>query len=78
METINIDIAIIEAGPGYTDRLETFTATMVGTERQMVEQAQELVTNRGYRVMSDQDGGCCQYVGVTGGEDYIAVTVYPK
>lgn len=77
-EPVEIDICIIEAGEDYLQRLDAFTATLRGTERQMVEQAQELVAARGCRVMANSEGGCNGYVGVTGSSDYIAVTVYPK
>lgn len=77
-EPAEIDIAVIEAGEDYLHRLDTFTATMSGTLPEMISRAQELVAARGYRVMSDAEGGCCEYVGVSGGDDYIAVTVWPE
>ena len=73
-----IDIAVIEAGEDYLHRLDTFTATMSGTLPEMISRAQELVAARGYRVMSDAEGGCCEYVSVSGGDDYIAVTIWPE
>lgn len=76
--TIEIDICIIEAGEDYLHRLDALTATLSGTLPQMVEQAKALVAARGYRVMSDAEGGSCEYVGVSGGDDYIAVTVWPE
>lgn len=75
-EPVEIDICIIEAGEDYLQRLDAFTATMSGTLPQMVEQAKELVGAQGYRVMGDAEGGSCEYV--SGDEDYIAITVWPK
>ena len=36
------------------------------------------VEARGYNVIPDDQGGCNEYVSVSGGEDYIAITVEPK
>jgi len=71
-----IQVVIIEAGD-YTERVDTFDLDTAGTEQEMVDQAMAAVAVRGYRVMADSEGGCCEYVGVSDGEDYIAITVYP-
>lgn len=72
-----IQVVIIEAGQDYTERVDTFDLDTAGTEQEMVDQAMAAVAVRGYRVMADSEGGCCEYVGVSDGEDYIAITVYP-
>ena len=77
MMTKTIEVAVIEAGGGYTERLESLRLDLSGTEQEMVDQAMAAVAVRGYRVMADSEGGCCEYVGVSDGEDYIAITVYP-
>ena len=70
-----IEVAVIEAGNDYTDRVDSFHIARAGT--QMVQAAIAAVEARGYRVMPDAAGGCCEHVGVSDGDDYIAVTVYP-
>ena len=77
MMTKTIQVVIIEAGQDYTERVDTFDLDTAGTEQEMVDQAMAAVAVRGYRVMADSEGGCCEYVGVSDGEDYIAITVYP-
>lgn len=65
-------IVIVEAGADYTERRDVLETTLTGTETEMVAQAICEVAARGYRVMDNGVGGCCEHMG-----DYIAVTVYP-
>ena len=73
-----IEVVVIEAGPDYLNRLTTFRAELSGTESEMVAKAIELVAERGYRVIPNTEGGCCGFVSVTEGADYIGITVYPE
>lgn len=71
-----IEVVVIEAGRDYIDRLESFQMELPEDKGQAVAEAVEAVEARGYRVLSNDQGGCTEYVSVSGGEDYIAVTVY--
>ena len=71
-----IEVVIIEAGIDYTSRLESFMMDVTGGDE--VEKAIEAVKARGYTVLPNDRGGCNEYVSVSGGEDYIAVTVAPS
>jgi len=65
-------------GWDYTDRLESFTMELPEDEDQAVAEAVKAVTARGYTVLPDDDGGCNEFMSVTDGEDYIAITVAPS
>lgn len=71
-----IEVVIIEAGIDYTSRLESFMMNVTGGDE--VEKAIAEVEKKGYKVIPNDDGGCNEYVSVTDGEDYIAVTVAPS
>jgi len=73
-----IEVVIIEAGDNYLDRLESFEMELPEDENQAVAKAIKEVEARGYKVIPNDRGGCIEYVSVSGGEDYIAVTVEPK
>ncbi len=70
-------IVIVEAGPDYLDKLESFEMEVSKDEDQAVAEAIEAVEARGYTVLPD-NCGCCVYVSMTDGEDYIAITVEPS
>ena len=73
-----IEVVVIEAGLDYMDRLESFEMELPEDKDQAVAEAIEAVEARGYNVIPDDQGGCNEYVSVSGGEDYIAITVEPK
>ncbi len=73
-----IEVVVIEAGLDYMDRLESFEMELPEDKDQAVAEAIEAVEARGYNVIPNDHGGCTEYVSVSGGEDYIAVTVEPK
>jgi len=73
-----IEVVIIEAGDNYLDRLESFEMELPEDENQAVAKAIKEVEARGYKVIPNDQGGCIEYVSVSGGEDYIAVTVAPS
>ena len=73
-----IEVVVIEAGLDYMDRLESFEMELPEDKDQAVAEAIEAVEARGYNVIPNDHGGCTEYVSVSGGEDYIAITVEPK
>ena len=73
-----VEIVVIEAGLDYMDRLESFEMELPEDKDQAVAEAIKAVEAMGYNVIPDDQGGCTEYVSVSGGEDYIAVTVEPK
>ncbi len=73
-----IEVVVIEAGLDYMDRLESFEMELPEDEEQAVAEAIKAVEARGYNVIPNDHGGCNEYVSVSGGEDYIAITVEPE
>ena len=71
-------VVVIEAGIDYTSRLESFEMEVPEDEDQAVAAAVKAVEARGYNVIPNDHGGCNEYVSVSGGEDYIAITVEPE
>ena len=72
----SIKVIILEAGEGYTDKVDETMVAYNDNETTLLEDAIETVEDMGYRIMLDVEGGCCEYV-QTDGEDYIAITVWP-
>ena len=68
-----IEVVIIEAGIDYTSRLESFMMNVTGGD--VVEKAIAAVEAEGYTVIPNSEGGQNELCTVTGGSDYIAVTV---
>jgi len=75
-EGTSVRIVIVEAGTDYTERLDAFEAKLAGAEAEQIEQAAALVAERGHRVLTNAEGGCCEYVSTSDG-DYIAISVAP-
>ena len=73
-----IEVVVIEAGLDYMDRLESWEMEVPEDKDQAVAEAIEAVKARGYTVLPNDRGGCNEYVSVSGGEDYIAITVEPE
>ena len=71
-------VVVIEAGPDYTERLETFEIEVSKNENQAIAEAMRAVEAHGYKVIPNTQGGCCAYVAVSDEEDYIAITVEPS
>ena len=61
-------INIIETGSDYSERIKTLYGGASS-----LEEAIEATTDAGYRVMGNDDGGCCEL-----GDDAYNVTVYPE
>ena len=74
----SIKVIILEANEDYTDKVGEAEVAYNDNETTLIEDAIETVEDRGYRVMLDAEGGCCEYVSVTDGEPYIAITVWPE
>lgn len=70
-------IVIVEVGRDYVDRLDTFDLDVSADERQAIAEAIRAVA-KNHSVLRDDQGGCNQYVSMTDGEDYIAITVEPS
>lgn len=75
---MRIEVVVIEAGLDYTDRLESFEMELPEDKDQAVSEAVKAVEAKGYTVILNDEGGCTEYVSVSGGQDYIAVTVSPS
>ncbi len=72
-------VVVIEAGDEHTDRLNTLYVRLVGDDEDVIDGAANAVSRKGYRVMGNDEGGCCEYVRPDGDQDdYIAITVYPQ
>lgn len=76
-------IAIVETGSDYALHIADIEAELTGdTTQELVEQAKAAVAARGYRVMPDEEGGCCEYcqeIDAYGNvQESIAITVYPE
>lgn len=77
-ETEEIDVVVIEAGWDYMLPVEYFKARVPNDKEQAVSDAIRAVKARGYRVIPNDAGGCNEYNDVSGGENYITVTVEPE
>lgn len=73
---VKMEIVVIEAGPNYLHRLESFEMELPENEEQAMAEAAKLVESYGYTVIPDNEGGCCAYVSDCEG-DWVAVTVEP-
>lgn len=70
-----IEIVILETGPDYLDKVESFQMEVPGNEDQAVAKAIEAVKDRGYEVLPDDQGGNNTWVRIGCEKEYIAVTV---
>ena len=77
-EIEGIGVVVIEAGLNYMYPLEYFAMVVPKDEDQAVAEAIKAVEARGYRVIPNDAGGCNEFNHVSGGEDYITVTVEPE
>ena len=73
-----IEVVVIEAGPDYTDKLESLRLELPEDRARAVAEAIKAVEARGYTVLPDDQGGCNEYVRVSRDEEYIAITVEPE
>jgi hypothetical protein len=70
-----IDIVIIEAGTEYMDKIGSFMMEMGGDA---VEKAVAAVEAEGYTVIPNDRGGQNEFCTVTGGNDYVTITITPS
>ena len=70
-----IEVIVLETGPDYLDKVESFQMEVPGNKDQAVAKAIEAVKDRGYQVLHDDQGGNNAYVTVDKEKEYIAVTV---
>lgn len=70
-----IQVIILETGPDYLDKVESFQMEVPGNKNQAVAKAIEAVKDRGYQVLHDNQGGNNAYVTINNEKEYIAVTV---
>ena len=74
-----VEVVVLETTEDNTEPVERFQIVIpVGDPKAAVRIAIDEVEARGYNVIPDDQGGCNEYVSVSGGEDYIAVTVAPS
>ena len=73
-----IEVIVIEADVNYMDRLDSFEMELPKDRARAVAEAIKAVEARGYNVIPNDQGGCTEYVSVSDGKDYLAVTVKPK
>ncbi len=74
-----VEVVVLETTIAHTEPIERFRLVVPsGDEKSAVKEAIAEVEARGYTVIADDQGGCNEYVSVTDGEDYIAVTVAPN
>lgn len=68
-------INIVETGFDWMETAETIDSTATG-----VEEAKTIVAAQGWRVMPDDEGGCCELRYLDDDEDgiEISITVYPR
>lgn len=72
-------VTVIEIGENYAERVEEFQVAFIGTtEEEVIDEAIKLVEARGYTVVRDEDGGCCEIGSYFGTPESVAITVEPK
>lgn len=70
-KTITVNILDVETAL----RIDQFEVEMGGTDEEMVEDAISLVEGKGYHVVRDSEGGCCEATHYSDGTVAVAVTV---
>lgn len=78
---MEVTVNIIEVGaPGenHAERVASFTATLTGSHDEMVEQAIGMAEERGYTVIRNDAGGCCEVTEYSDGTVAVGITVEAK
>jgi ABC-type Zn2+ transport system substrate-binding protein/surface adhesin len=73
-----IEVIVLETGPDYLDKVESFQMEIPGNEDQAITEAIKAVRDRGYQVLHDDQGGNNAYVTINNEKEYIAITIVPK
>lgn len=72
--TINV-VEVGEPGEAYMERVESFPSALTGADEEIVEQAIREVEKRGYTVVRNDRGGCCEVTRYSDGTVAVGVTV---
>ena len=72
-----IEVVVLEVGLDYLEKVDYFLMEVPDDKTQALTEAIKAVEDRGYEVLSDNQGGNNEYVKVDSDEEYIAVTVVP-
>jgi len=77
---VRIPVIVVEAGDRSIHPVTKLELELSGEREAMVKEAKAAVAARGYRVLANEHGGCCEYMAraVDEGGDHIVVTVWPK
>ena len=73
-----IEVIVLETGPDYLDKVESFQMEVPGNKDQAIAKAIEVVRDLGYQVLHDDQGGNNAYVTINNEKEYIAITIVPK
>ncbi len=76
----SVAVIVVEAGDRSIHPVEKLTLELSGDRQAMLSQAMTAVAARGYRVLRDAEGGCCEYMprAAEDGGDHIVITVWPE
>ena len=80
LATVSLPVIVVEAGDRSIHPVEKLTLELSGDRQAMLSQAMTAVAARGYRVLRDAEGGCCEYMprAAEDGGDHIVITVWPE
>jgi len=80
LATVSLPVIVVEAGDRSIHPVEKLTLELSGDRQAMLRQAMTAVAARGYRVLRDAEGGCCEYMprAAEDGGDHIVITVWPE
>lgn len=73
-----IEVIVLETGPDYLDKVESFQMEVPGNKKQAIAKVVKAVEARGYEVLPDDQGGNNAWIRIGCDEEYIAITVAPS
>lgn len=74
-----VKVVVLETTETHTEPIDHFPLTVPANDsKAAVQTAIKEVESKGYRVIPNNLGGCNELCYVSGGEDYIAITVEPE
>ncbi len=78
-QAVRIPVIVVEAGDRSIHPVTKLELELSGEREAMVKEAMAAVVARGYRVLANEHGGCCEYMAraVDEGGDHIVITVWP-
>jgi len=78
-ENHTVLVVILETTEDHTEPIRRFKMAVPADDTESaVRLAIEEVKRMGYKVILNEEGGCCEYVSSSFNEDYIAITVEPE